>query len=163
MAERWVANASPLIVLAKLDQQDLLTLLADEVAVPRAVVDEIQAGPPDDPARLYLNLEALPISDVVPEPVVQAWDLGYGETAVLSYALQNPGWTAVIDDGLARRCAVTLSIPIVGTLGIILRARRAELIPAATPLLRGLIAQGFRIDVDMVRHVLLESVGEILD
>jgi predicted nucleic acid-binding protein len=56
-----------------------------------------------------------------------------------------------------------LSIPVIGTLGIILRARRANLIPAASPLLKALIAQGFRLDVNMVRDVLLQSVGESFD
>jgi predicted nucleic acid-binding protein len=44
MAERWIVNASPLIVLAKIDHQHLLTPLADELIVPQTVVDEIAAG-----------------------------------------------------------------------------------------------------------------------
>jgi predicted nucleic acid-binding protein len=91
MAEQWVVNASPLIVLARIQQQQhLLTKLADEVVVPQAVVAEIQAGPVDDPARLSLSLDHWPVVDVVSDPLIQAWDLGHGETAVLSHALQNP-------------------------------------------------------------------------
>lgn len=47
MIERWIVDASPLIVLAKVNHQHLLTALADEVVVPQAVVDEINAGPVD--------------------------------------------------------------------------------------------------------------------
>ncbi|HCA96836.1 MAG TPA: DUF3368 domain-containing protein, partial [Cyanobacteria bacterium UBA9226] len=42
------------------------------------------------------------ISDVAPE--VAAWDLGKGESAVLSFALKNSGFVAIIDDRAARRC-----------------------------------------------------------
>jgi len=42
--ERWVLNASPLIVLAHIGREDLLFALADEVVVPRAVALEIQEG-----------------------------------------------------------------------------------------------------------------------
>jgi predicted nucleic acid-binding protein len=36
MPERWVVNASPLIVLAKIDRLDLLIHLADELLIPVA-------------------------------------------------------------------------------------------------------------------------------
>lgn len=43
MAERWVVNASPLIVMAKIGHAQLLSALADEIVVPQTVVDEINA------------------------------------------------------------------------------------------------------------------------
>jgi predicted nucleic acid-binding protein len=89
-----------------------------------------------------------------------AWDLGAGESAVLTYALHNPDWKAVLDDGAARRCAHTLSIPLLGTLGIILRARQSNFIPAAAPVLKALINQGFRLDDDLIRAVLAKTVQE---
>jgi len=155
----WVINASPLIVLAKIEHLHLLQSLSSELVIPRAVAVEIEAGPVGDPARRFLTSPTLPVVDVAIEPLVQSWDLGAGETAVLSYAWHNRGWGAVVDDGMARRCAQVLSIPIVGTLGIILRARHRGLIPAAVPVLRQLQAQGFHLDVKMLPS-LVESVGE---
>jgi len=43
---------------------------------------------------------------------------------------------------------------VVGTLGILLRARRAGLILSVRPLLDALIAEGFRIDADLYQEVL---------
>ncbi len=160
MTERWVVNASPLIVLSKIDHQHLLLKLADEIAVPEAVLAEVNAGPADDPARRFLGTFPLPVVAIAPDPEVLAWDLGAGETAVLSWALANPGWSAVLDDGMARRCAHTLSVPLLGTLGIIIRARRAGLIAAAAPVLRALQAQGLRLDEAVVREALRRTVGE---
>ena len=45
MAERWVVNASPLILLAKINHVHLLGELADLVVVPQAVLMEVNAGP----------------------------------------------------------------------------------------------------------------------
>lgn len=135
--------------------------LAENLIVPQAVMDEVQDGPPDDPARLFLSAGQLPVVAITPHPAVLAWDLGAGETAVLSYALANPGWKAVVDDGMARRCAHTFAIPLLGTLGVILRARQAGLIPAAAPLLRALQAAGLRLDDQLIRIALAQTVDEI--
>jgi predicted nucleic acid-binding protein len=43
--------------------------------------------------------------------------LGAGETAVLSYALAWPDYVAVIDDVAGRRCASSLDIKVIGTVG----------------------------------------------
>jgi len=161
--ERWIVDASPLIVLAKVNHQHLLTALADEVVVPQAVVDEINAGPLDDPARRYLASALCPIIMTVSDPLVHAWDLGAGETAVLSYALNHSGWRAVVDDGAARRCAQAFDIPLIGTLGVILRARKADLIPSASSVLKALRAHALRLDEAVIRTALQRTVGERWD
>ena len=88
-----------------------------------------------------------------------AWDLGAGETAVISYALAKPGWTAILDDGAARRCARSLSVPLKGTLGIILLAKRRGLITAAAPVLEAIRQRGFRLDERLIAAALKE-LGE---
>ncbi|MCI0396412.1 MAG: DUF3368 domain-containing protein [Chloroflexi bacterium] len=162
MSNRWVLNASPLIVLARVGQAKLLNNLADEVVTPQAVAAEIEAGPADDPARQFLReggtLTIVPSPS--PSPELIAWDLGAGETAVLAYALANPGWTVVIDDASARKCARTFSIPVVGTLAVVLRAKQQGLIPSAAALLRQLKSNGFRLKDDLIREALQRTVGE---
>ena len=49
---RWVVNASPLILLGNTGHLGLLGALADQVAVPRAVADEVGAKP-DGGATLH--------------------------------------------------------------------------------------------------------------
>lgn len=161
MAERWVLNASPLIVLCRVGQEELLFELADELALPRTVATEIEAGPPDDAARHFLTTGRLAIVDTPSPPAeIVAWDLGAGETAVISYALANPGWTAVLDDGAARKCARSFSVPVKGTLAIVVLARQQSLIPSAAVLLRQLQRNGFRLKDTLIREVLQRTVGE---
>jgi len=105
VAERWVLNASPLIVLAHIGQEHLFQALADEVVILRAVVEEIEAGPAGDPARRVVAGGQFPVVDIAPSPEILTWDLGTGETVVLSFALAEPGWTVILDDATARKCA----------------------------------------------------------
>ena len=55
MPERYIVNASPLIVLAKAESLDLLRVPGAEVLVPQAVADEVMRGPATDPARRALQ------------------------------------------------------------------------------------------------------------
>ena len=160
MAERWVLNASPLIVLANAGHEGLIRQLADEIIVPQAVAGEILAGPPNDRARQQIasgDWLVTQTPDATDE--LLAWDLGAGETAVISYALAKPGWTAILDDGAARRCARSLSVPLKGTLGIILLAKRRGLITAAAPVLEAIRQRGFRLDERLIAAALKE-LGE---
>lgn len=147
MPETWVVNASPVISLAKSGHLTLLTQLADPIILPNAVASEIQAGPPDDPARQQIE-SALPrrLSPKVIPDSLSGWALGPGETAVLALCMEHPGWIAVLDDAQARRCARTLGIPLIGTVGAILRARKAGLIPSAATVLNDLARAGMYID-----------------
>jgi predicted nucleic acid-binding protein len=56
MPKKWVVNASPLIVLARINHLFLLHNLAEEIVVPAGVAKEIGHGPDDDPARQWGKL-----------------------------------------------------------------------------------------------------------
>jgi len=97
---------------------------------------------------------------VRPLPQVLAWDLGQGETAVLSLALSEPGWTAILDDRAARKCANSLAIPVKGTLAVVILAKQRGLIPSAAEVLRALQAAGLRLDTQVIRSALERGAGE---
>jgi predicted nucleic acid-binding protein len=70
------------------------------------------------------------------------WGLGRVESEVIAIALKNPGCEVVLDDRLGRKCAVSLSIRIKGTVGIVILAKRKGLITEARPLIQRLIDAG---------------------
>jgi len=47
---KWVVNASPIILLAKISKLSLLPDLCDKLVIPLAVSKEIAQGPQNDPA-----------------------------------------------------------------------------------------------------------------
>lgn len=161
MSDRWVLNASPLIVFGKIGRLDLFSQLAEEVVVPRGVAQEILAGPENDAARLAIEGNMFPLVDVQePTPELAAWDLGLGETAVLSFALENTGWTAILDDGAARKCAITFGVKVKGSLAIVVLAKKRGLIPQAKQLLHTMQEVGLRLDEKIIRQILQETLNE---
>ena len=161
MAEPAVMNASPLIFLAGAGLVELAKLAGTPVQIPRTVVKEIETFGPTDPTAIAVSqLSWLVVVDSGPAPaIVERWDLGSGETSVLTWASAHPGTTAVLDDLAARRCARSLGIPIRGTLGLILTAKRRRMITQARPVLEQLRAAGMYLS-DSVMNRALKTVGE---
>lgn len=161
MTERWALNASPLIVLARVGLEDLPQSLAAEVVVPLPVAKEIGAGPLLDPARQALASDRFTVVYMPPAPPeLLAWDLGPGETAVLSWAIAQNGWTVILDDAEARRCARAFSIPVKGTLALLVMAKQYGIISSAAEVIQTLVNTGFHLDDQLIRRVLAETVGE---
>ena len=158
--ERWVVNASPLILLGKLRRLDIVESLASSVAVPDSVLREVSAGPgKDETGSTTLEwASARQVADV-PLPIsIANWDLGPGESQVIAHCLAG-AQVPVLDDREARACARAHSLPLIGTLGIILRAKKLGLIPAARPLADQIRAAGSFLDGKLVEQA-LALVGE---
>jgi predicted nucleic acid-binding protein len=65
----------------------------------------------------------------------------------------------ILDDRPARLLALRLGLPVVGTVGILVRAKRTGLIPAVRPLLTRLLDVGFRLS-PTIRDRVLTDAGE---
>lgn len=160
MAKQAIVNSSPLIFLSKAGCLDLLKLAADEILVPSPVIWEInQRDDSDVTVQALQKADWLHRVDVKLESLIQAWDLGIGETGVLSYALSNQGTKTVIDDGLARKCAVTHGLPLLGTLGIVLLTKKHGLIKEVRPLMNELKQHGMYLHESTLNQALM-LVGE---
>jgi predicted nucleic acid-binding protein len=162
VSETVVVNASPLIFLGRAERLELLRLFSGRVLVPEMVWAEILRRGEGDPAVSALTNAAGWIEIVeAPEipPSVQAWGLGPGESAVLALSLQEGNATAVLDDLAARRCAAALGVPLRGTLGIVLAAKRQGRIPAARPVLEHLLRTGLYLSRPVLDEA-LRRVGE---
>jgi predicted nucleic acid-binding protein len=161
VAEPPVVNASPLIFLARAGLLDLLRLSAETVMVPTSVTTEIHRRGPDDITAQALQNTAwvVAVEDPPIPQLIQAWDLGAGESTVLAWAYTHSGTEAIIDDLAGRRCAAALGIPVRGTLGLILTAKRRGRIPQARPALERLRQAGMYLS-DRIMDQALALVGE---
>lgn len=156
-----ICDTSPLQYLHQIGLLNVLPSLVKEVLVPPAVVRELEAGKALGVGLPDLNSEKW---IVVRGPASKAalhlvTDLGAGESEVLALALETPGALVAIDDGLARRIAESLRIPLTGTLGLLLDAKRAGLVPAVAPLLDQLKSLRFRL-APRTRAAVLRLAGE---
>lgn len=144
MAEPAIINASPLIFLSRSGHLALLRGFADDVWVPEPVAEEImRRGPDDQTARAIQQTPWLSIKPVptIPQTIAE-WRLGKGESGVLALAAEHAGSEVIIDDLAGRKCAASLGIPVRGTLGIVLVAKRRGVIPLARPVLEEMMKAG---------------------
>jgi predicted nucleic acid-binding protein len=161
VAEQWVVNASPVIALWRVGQVELLTNLPKQTILPRAVVEELLRASEEDRARRAVESGMLKILETpAPPSEILAWDLGQGETAVLSHVSAHRKWIAILDDGTARRCARSLSLNVMGTLAVVLLAKKYGLIDSAAQVLYDLRGADFRLDDALIREALACTVGE---
>jgi predicted nucleic acid-binding protein len=156
---RAVLNASPLILLGKGGLLHILSNLFDELFVPTDVLSEIGVRDDDESSKLLRKVPKLSECSVAPAPGVQSWDLGRGETAVISFALANPGTIAVLDDAEARACCRSFGLPTAGTGAILVRAKAHNLIPSVRETLSLLRAHGLWIS-DSVVDTLCAAANE---
>lgn len=158
MSERWIIDASPLILLGQVEHLSLLERLAPELVIPASVADEVLAGPGG--RRILSALEEVQVlPDLTPPGELEPWNLGPGELQVLAQALNVEQARAVVDDRAARRCAYALGVSSIGTLGIVLRAKRRGLIERARPILEQLTEAGLYLSEGLIKGA-LAKVGE---
>ncbi len=152
LIERVVINASPLIILFRGHLESLLPALFSEISIPVAVWSEVTGGGyRDESVSGLINAEwAKKVKVPVISPSVAAWDLGIGESEVLSFAMEHPGFRAMVDDKAARRCAKTLRIQTLGTGGMLLLAKQRGLIKSVSDTLDNLRISGLWMSDELV-------------
>ena len=158
-----ICDTSPLQYLHQAGQLDLLTKLFGKIIVPTAVLAEIEIG-----RRNAVDLPNLSELDWIEirSPKNAAGlsltaNLGGGETEVLTLALESRGTIVILDDLAARRVAKTLRIKIIGTLGILLEAKRKNLIVEIKPVLDNLEKLRFRL-APQTRTAVLKLANELI-
>lgn len=157
-----ICNTTPFQYLHQIDQLKILPALVGTVIVPPAVLDELGEGAAhgvDVPELSSLSwVEVRSPASALAQPLVT--DLGPGETQVLMLALEIPGSIAVLDDKLARRVANVRGIHVIGTLGLLLNAKRAGILEEVKPAIDRLEEMRFRLSAQ-TRAAVLELAGEI--
>ena len=144
-------------MLGKINRLELLAALAPSFVIPAAVCSEILAGPDLDPAKSWIKSESgsVRVVPVVPiPPEILAWDLGVGETAVLALASSRERSVCVLDDLAARNCAAVFQVPVIGTLGILLKAKAGGFIPRLKPEIEILLSVGSLLSPSIIQQAL---------
>jgi len=151
-----------LILLAKTNRGDLLLLCSDERLIPESVEQEIVAGPGGSPARSWLrtNRSRYTQRSISVVPGVASWERGDGESAALSWAMQNRGWTVIVDDRAGRRCGEALEISLTGTLGLLILAKEEKHISEVEPVIDALVEAGLQAS-DALLETVLRQAGEL--
>jgi uncharacterized protein len=133
---------------------DLLPkLLRGGIVVPFAVARELSSARARNLPG-WLGVRGL--ERLIREQIKQA-SLGAGESESLSLAIELDADLILLDDKAARRLASSIGLPIIGTLGLLLRAKGAGLIPEIRPKLDSLRELPFHIAPRLYQAVLREA------
>ena len=161
MSKNLVINASPIILLGKADLLKTISPLAETWIIPDSVIHEVQAKRPIDSYLSSLASNSKVVRETVLNiyPSIAAWDLGQGESEVLTLALEKARTGVVLDDLQARKCAELFEIPLIGTLGLVVLAKRKGLITLVKPFIERLAAVGLYISSAILTRILI-GVGE---
>jgi len=129
-----VTNSTCLIALERIGRLDLLSESFARVLVPPEVRDEFGSG-----------LDWVEVRAPVNAALVAAlrMHLHPGEAAAIALAVETPGSIIILDDRKARGVALQFDIPVLGTIGLLLHAKRAGIMPRVTPLFDALREHGF--------------------
>jgi predicted nucleic acid-binding protein len=158
-----VCDTTVLLYLGRIDQLELLKALFVKVFITEQVVTELDMGrlmrpdtvdPRDYDWATLVSVSRSEIDQLPPNRV------GMGERAVIAYAQAYNCDIVGLDDYQARRLAEQMGLNVVGTLGILLLAKRHGLVPSVRPLVDAIVAQGFRVDADLYQAV-LRLAGEV--
>ncbi len=156
-----ISNTSPLLYLYRIGAIDWLPKLFDEVWAPEAVTNELLAGrskgydvpnPDDYPWLNVVNPKSMPSEWL-------ALDLGVGEIAAMTLALENPDRIVLLDDMLARRTAQVAGLQVWGTLKVLLEAKSRGLVDKIEPCITKLSESGMWVSTE-VRQRILKLAGE---
>lgn len=152
-ADSVVSNSSPLIAFERIGRVDLLQRMFDgRLAIPSAVAREV-----------YGNIAIPPWIHVVPvsamaDPTASP-TLGAGEREAITLAIALSAELIILDDLPARRLAARRGLAVIGTVGVLLVAKRTGAISAIAPILESLVAAGFHLS-DRVRDSALAAAEE---
>lgn len=152
-----ISDTSPLSELAKIGQITLLFYLFGQVIIPQQVYDELTNGkhPAVSLVQSIAWLDVRSVSDSQKISVLRtATNLGLGECAAIILAEEIGVDRLLMDDLAARRAAESRNLPVIGTLGVLLLAKKRGLVSNVQPLMNDLIAQGMRISQQVYQQVL---------
>ena len=140
-----VVDSTYLIGLERIERLDIVPRLFSQVSAPPAVVEEFGKTPD------WLNVQ-----EVVNRTLCEALrtQLGAGESEVIALSTEMTDVVVVLDDKKARRVAHEMRLKVMGTVGLLLRAKQRDLLPELKAVLDSLESVGFRLSEELLREAL---------
>jgi len=153
-------NTGPLIALASIDSVELLQKVFGEVRVTSSVIDECDAGG----SIVVPNLRSYEWLTIVEPPQVKdvhpsLLELDRGERDTIEAARAAEADLVIIDERLGRQVAERLGLTIVGSLGVLAKAKAAGFLPSFRDAAARMVRAGIRFHPDLIDRI-ATRVGE---
>ena len=157
-----VVNSSPIIALCSIGKLGLLKDLYGIIMIPQAVFSEV-CTKSDSVAKndLEMSLDwinVVPIKSEMTKAFYKS-QLHDGEVEVMILGKEMNAGLIIIDDKNAKKHAKYLGFNVAGTLGVLVAAKKAGLIPLVKPLIDKMVKEKIYLS-DRVIELCLKQVGE---
>lgn len=151
MHKTIISDTSCLILLEKIGELDILHKLFGTIITTAEVAEEFgQQLPFWFELRQPANKNYQSIIEV---------SVDKGEASAIALAIELDNCLLIIDDLKGRKLAHQLGLTIIGTIGIIVDAKLAGLIPSVKPILAKIKSTNFRI-TEQLELLILKKAGE---
>ena len=158
MSKIVIADAGPLIAFARLHQIGLLPQIFDRVFVTDAVFAECagRADFPESPLiREAVDKRQLELC-TAPDFSAFAQKIDVGEASSIAVAIDY-GCGVLMDDKAGRTMAANAGVPVIGTVGVLVLAKRKGMVPLVMPLLEELVSSGYFLSEEIIAAALVAS------
>ena len=145
LQECIVSDSTCLIGLERINRLDIPPQLYNKFWIPAAVSTEIG-----------FSLPWLEVRQVQNQTLVSSLrsQVGWGESEAIALSIEIENATILLDDKKARRIAEQFGLPITGTVGMLLKAKRRGVVEAIAPVLDALESAEFRVSPALRRRAL---------
>ena len=141
-----ISNTSCLIVLDNIGMLDVLKELYGKVFITEEVSKEFGKTVPD-------WIEVRKVSDNKYLKLMKNF-VDLGEASTIALAVETDDIVIILDDLKARKLAQKLNLKITGTIGVLIKARKRNIITSTQEVLNKLRNEGFRISDEIEKEFL---------
>ncbi|MEX2411985.1 MAG: DUF3368 domain-containing protein [Candidatus Paceibacterota bacterium] len=149
MPEVVVCDTSCFIALDNINELHLLNKLYKQLYTTPEVLNEFGKNLPG-----WIEIKS-PM-DQKKQHILE-FQIDKGEASAIILALETSADLIILDDYKARLTAEKLELNITGTLGIIIKAKKNEIIKSVKPLLDKLQENNFRLSEDLINQAIKEA------
>ena len=151
-----IGDSSALVALAVVNQLELLEKLYDKLYIPQAVFDEVtQVGKPQsDKLRQFLQSKVKRV-----DLTLTQLGLGLGELEAITLYKELDADVLLIDDNRAKKYASLNGVKVIGSLGVLIKAKEKGHIEIIKPFLDEIQKSEVYISKKLIEKV-LEICGE---
>lgn len=165
MTSLVVADAGPLIGMARIGRLSLLQSLYGSVVIPPRVFEELKISSDRPGAKAiseaihsgWIKIAELksPSSSTILRLLLDA-----GEAEAIQLAMEQKARLLHIDDKKGRKTAKSRGIHVIGTGGVLITAKKARLLVEISPILKELASAGYRLSPALCERI-IELADEI--
>ena len=151
MHKAIISDTSCLILLDKIGELEILNKLFGQILTTPEVANEFGL-----PLPKWIEIKQ-PL-EISYQSIIET-SIDKGEASAIALAIELEDSLLIIDDLKGRKYASQIGIAIIGTIGIIIDAKLAGVIPSVKPIIAKIKATNFRI-TQQLEAIVLKKAGE---